>query len=298
MRSPTRIPLGLVLAVAVTGCGRTDAENARRLAVSPRGARLVSIPGATFSFRESMAVNRTVVTVQPFQIEATEVTVSGYAACVGAKACVAPVGEGRVQKFHEPNCNWGKPGRGDHPINCVSPAEAEAYCQWNGGRRLPTIYEAYWAALGDGRMSEAERLGERHRTYPWGRDEPEKIEHCWQRGAMGGTQGGVVGPITSSTPPVAVDLGTCPVASYTGDRSPFGLYDTAGNVAEFVFDPKPITCISTAGEQPCPREKMFRVTGGTWHDHGLMGNQSPADNHPVASERHPWYGFRCVVGAG
>ncbi|WP_170319586.1 formylglycine-generating enzyme family protein [Polyangium spumosum] len=289
MRLSTRLLLGSSFVVGLMGCGRTDAENARRAAVTPRGARLVSIPGATFSFRETMSLGRTPVTVKPFQIEATEVTVSAYAACVGARACAAPVP-------FEPTCNWGKAGRGDHPINCVSPEEAEAYCQWNGGRRLPTIYEAYWAALGDARMSEAERMGERHRTYPWGRDEPEKVEHCWQRGAFGGTKGGAVGPITSVAPPVPADLGTCPVASYTGERSPFGLYDTAGNVAEFVFDPKPRTCIDRTGEHPCPRGEMFRVTGGSWHDQGMMGDQSPANNHPVAQSRHPWYGFRCVVG--
>ena len=298
MRTPASLLVALVLAAAALGCGRTDAENARRSAVTPRGARLVAIPGGTFSFKESMELNASTITVKPFEIEATEVTVSAYAACVGAKACAAPVGEGRVQKYEEPMCNWGKPGRGDHPINCLSPQEAEAYCQWNGGRRLPTTYESAWAALGDSRMGTDERLGERDRTYPWGRAEPEKVEYCWQRSALAGTRGGVVGPITSVAPPVAADLGTCPVANYTDDRSRFGVYDMAGNVSEFVFDPRPQKCVTREGEVPCPRERMFRVTGGSWAAQGLIGDSCPANNHPVSSERHPQYGFRCVAEAG
>lgn len=306
--SPRRIPgerasrvarvvaLGCWVAGA-TACGKADAEAVRKAAVTPHGARMIAIPGATFAFRESMTVGTTPVTVSAFQIEATEVTVAAYAACVADKACNEPVVKGRVAKYEEPTCNWGKPGREDHPINCVSSSEAEVYCQWNGGRRLPTTYEAYWAALGDGRMNEEERLdANRHRTYPWGRGGPETVEHCWKRGSFGGPKGGVVGPITTAKAPVSADLGTCPVASYAGDRSAFGLFDTSGNVAEIVFDPRPIMCFGLDGERPCPRERMFRVTGGSWFDNESIGNQSPADNHPVASDYHPWYGFRCVAG--
>jgi len=258
---------------------------------------LASIPAATFAFRPSGTASKDIVTVAAFRIEITEVTVAAYAACVSAKACETPVAKGHVATFEETQCNWGVPGKDDHPINCVSALDAEAYCRWNGGRRLPTLHEAYWAALGDASMNEAAKTSyDRHRYFPWGNDEPKKIEHCWKRGSFGAPKGGVVGPITSTAPPVAVDLGTCPVASYPKDKSPFGLYDTAGNLAEMVFDPGGnVTCFTNGVEGLCPREKMFRVTGGSWFDNESIGNQSPQDSSGIGSKYHPWYGFRCAV---
>ncbi len=34
-------------------------------------------------------------------------------------------------------CNWGKPGRERHPMNCVDWNQAQAFCAW-AGKRLPS----------------------------------------------------------------------------------------------------------------------------------------------------------------
>lgn len=65
----------------------------------------------------------------PFAVDRSEVTVAAYATCVRANVCALPT-QGDL-------CNFGKIERGDHPVNCVSRAQAETFCNWMG-RRLPT----------------------------------------------------------------------------------------------------------------------------------------------------------------
>ena len=84
------------------------------------------------------------------ELQRTEVTVAAYQACVRAGACApgeAPRGEG---------CSRDIAGREHYPVDCLTRAEAEAYCRFVGGR-LPTV--AQWRA-------EATAGGTR--GYPWG----------------------------------------------------------------------------------------------------------------------------------
>ena len=128
------------------------------------------------------------VTLDTFYIDRTEVTLAAYRACVEAGACTdhhlegyepanEPMpdvnGKPRLAFSREltpsPRCNWGKPGREEHPINCVSWYYARDYCTW-AGKRLPTEAEWEKAARGvDGRI------------YPWG-DNPGS---CDSRGPAG-----------------------------------------------------------------------------------------------------------------
>lgn len=96
---------------------------------------------------------------------------------------------------------------GQLPHDSAALADAKAYCQ-HYGKRLPTGEEWEKAARGtDGH------------DYPWG-DETPTIAHS----AFGFPKG--------ASPK--------PVGSYEKGRSPYGLYDMAGNVAELVDDVDPL----------------------------------------------------------
>jgi formylglycine-generating enzyme required for sulfatase activity len=77
------------------------------------------------------------VDVRAFRIDRTEVTGARYGACVAAGSCdteglTMPYWNGREQPKEAAFCNWGQRGREEHPINCLTWAQAQAYCAWAG----------------------------------------------------------------------------------------------------------------------------------------------------------------------
>lgn len=188
------------------GCGRacTSAQTCTSgscvaLPTCSSGMRL--IPAGMFVMGDPMSDDLPAqpvhgVRLTAFCMDATEVTVSSYEACVAAARCTAP---GTTS-----GCNWGVSGRNQHPLNCVDWSQSRAYCQWRGGD-LPTEAQWEYAARGtDGRM------------YPWGNYGPGS-QLCWS------------GYLTNRS-------STCIAGSFAGGNSPFGLFDMAGNVYEWTLD--------------------------------------------------------------
>lgn len=91
------------------------------------------------------------VSLSPDYIGRIEVTVAQYQSCVEAGKCSLPeMTGGSFTGEISAVCNFGVDGREQHPVNCVSWAQATTYCaQMIPGGRLPT--EAQWerAARGD-----------------------------------------------------------------------------------------------------------------------------------------------------
>ena len=139
---------------------------------------------------------RPIVLSQPYDIEAHEVTVAQYQACVELGFCC---GDGRTSNFAD---------AGELPAE-VRIEQARQYCKYRS-RRLPT--EAEWEVAA--RLKDASGTLQ---TYPWGESPP----NCGQVPSQDCGSGNRQLP---------------PVGSNSYDKTPLGIFDMAGSVAEWVED--------------------------------------------------------------
>lgn len=200
--APTVAPPPSTLASA----DAAPALSPERVPVRPTDTKgMVLLPGGTYI---TMAYRRN-VTLAPFWLDVTEVTAGAYRACVVAGKCTD---EGLACDEIHPVDTYRRPGKENHPINCVNQVQAMAYCAFVG-KRLPTADEWEWAARGTTRGS----------TYPWGEAPPDK-QLCWKR--------------CNDNAPYRC-RGTCRVHSLPWGDSPQGIADLAGNVSEWTTSSMP-----------------------------------------------------------
>ena len=143
------------------------------------------------------------IKLEAFLIDRHEVSVAQYQRCVRAGACDTAGLSGSKALYGIELCNWGRPDRADHPLNCVSWTQAERFCRWTG-KRLPT--EAEWEKAARGTRD--------RRQFPWGNDAPT----CQQANLAGCSRG------------------TLPVSALARGASVYGAQQLVGNVAEWVQD--------------------------------------------------------------
>jgi formylglycine-generating enzyme required for sulfatase activity len=210
------------------------------------------------------------VTLDHFRIDQTEVTVNQYQQCVIAGMCQAPQG-----------CNFG-PGeptyeelsQEDYPMICLSWFEAQAYCEWVGGR-LPT--EAEWAYAARG--PEAKR-------FPWG---DEFGPNCSQGNFYDGDALKCSDGYTT----------TAPVGSFPAGASWCGVLDMAGNVAGWVSDwygsyPALSGVVARANPTGPVLGEAKVVRGGGWR-FPIEFACLPRRMASAPGIRAGFVGFRCVV---
>jgi len=128
----------------------------------------------------------------------------------------------------------------DLPVIGVDWSDADAYCRWNG-KRLPT--EAEW---------EKSARGTDGRLYPWGNRVPSKDLANFALGAR-----------------FSYSQVLTSVQSYENGKSPYGLYQMAGNVWEWVQDWYAANYYEVSPEQSPqgPKQGQFKVLrGGSWSD--------------------------------
>jgi formylglycine-generating enzyme required for sulfatase activity len=229
------------------------------------------------------------VHVSEFFIGRFAVTQDEYGRFVAATGHPAPVvrslpliaGEGREAEFQELaaryvwNADRPPPGYGSHPVVLVRLDDAAAYCRWLSfelGRvvRLPT--EAEW--------EKAARGGVEGLRYPWGNDIDAGRCNYLSDGAT------------------KRERGTRPTGTFP--PNPYGLYDVAGNVWEWVSDWYASDYYS-AGDPADPQGpasgSMRVVRGGSWVNDDVSMLRC-AYRHEVPPDTYAYsVGFRVVCAA-
>ncbi|MEP7133841.1 MAG: formylglycine-generating enzyme family protein [Chloroflexota bacterium] len=138
------------------------------------------------------------VYLDAFWIDQTEVTNEQYAMCISNGGCT------HLSSTKSPTRSnyYGNPEFYNYPVIYVDWKQANAYCAWVG-RQLPT--EAQW---------EKAARGADGRVYPWGNTAPNDSLLNYNSAVRDTTE----------------------VGKYPDGKSPYGVYDMAGNVWEWVSD--------------------------------------------------------------
>jgi formylglycine-generating enzyme required for sulfatase activity len=266
----------LALAGAAQGCAR-DGAGARTAAPPPEAGSpggMARLPGGRFRAGEPTGPRSDLVTyhrVRPFLLDATEVTVAEYTACVRAGRCRPASGTVHWEALREADrevwsafCNRDREDRAGHPVNCVDWDDARAYCGF-AGKRLPSEEEWEWTARG----------GERGSTYPWG-DEAPGSRACWARGSDAGGD----------------RSGTCPAGAHPEGDAPSGVKDLAGNVWEWTSSAT-VYGADSRGRGGTP-VKVAR--GGGWADSEPARLSAAIRFSDLPTRRSADLGFRCARG--
>jgi formylglycine-generating enzyme required for sulfatase activity len=219
------------------------------------GARMLRVSGGAFSLAET----KVLATVDDFCLDRREVSVDDYRACAARGLCRIDPAQSSAYEA----CTSAKPELHEHPMNCVTWFEADAFCR-SEGKRLPTEAEWEWAARG----------GPRGFHYAWG-DEPLVDVSC-----------------SSAGPQKLAAFGnaTCPVGRY--EPSPLGFHDLTGNVWEWTATARHDDYASWSRKVG---EEVYVFRGGSYGTPytsatvGVRGGDT-------ASWRDPEVGFRCARG--
>ena len=186
----------------------------------------------------------------------------------------------------------------DYPVVGVSWEQANAFCAWRtdllkrsltGNRpvqiesyRLPTEAEFEYAA----------RSGKTENIYPWRQDTPMGDKNCF----LGNFKPGEGNYVLDN------HLSTSRVGSFPPNE--FGLYDMAGNVAEWTStaflesgpeimnDINPQYYYNAAKEDPYAAKKKV-VRGGSWKD-VVQFIRADMRSFEYQNEQRSYIGFRCV----
>ena len=204
--------------------------------------------------------------IYAYCLDRTEVTTLAYSTCVESGACTKPLKGG--------SCSFERAGAEQKPINCVSFAQASAFCT-QAAKRLPTEREWESAASGGTRM------------YPWGAEPPGKLV-CWD---------GAENALGHGNRHDSCDVGT-----FAGDKTPEGVMDLGGNLSEWTVSDE-----NAANAEPLSNptskarpdlDQLQARRGGSWGTKSgpyLLRNTSRRFADFKAYDTGIFTGFRCAT---
>jgi len=263
-----RVPIGI--RCAEPGVPSQPSANTTQIS-SNDGMVQVYVPGGAFAMGSDDGLADQspvhVVSVSAFWIDSTEVTNSQYVKFLndklssitvdneGAKSGGVILLDLRCGDRCSPlnHIEWDgtrfsvEAGYDKHPVALLTWNGARAYCEWVG-RRLPSEAEWEKAARGtDGRI------------YPWGNYPVtgDRLNFADRNTTYSWSDGSIDDSFST----------TAPVGSFPNGRSYYGVFDMAGNVAEWVLDWYGSSYyLSSPLEDPLgPPSGQYRVLrGGSW----------------------------------
>ncbi|MBS2012674.1 MAG: SUMF1/EgtB/PvdO family nonheme iron enzyme [Deltaproteobacteria bacterium] len=271
---------------------------------------IANVPGGTFNRLNDAAFP---ATVSDFRLDKYEVTVGRFRAFVnagkGTKKSAPAVGSGAHPKI--PGTGWkaeytamltddtpsladavkcdptlyneysDTPGVNDTlPMNCVTWAEAYAFCIWDGGR-LPTETEWNYAAAGGGEQ----------RAFPWGGTAMDATRGAW------GCQSG--DSIAEPGAPACKLSDYTAVGTHPAGAGRWGHMDMAGGVWERVLDSyadpfRTTPCNDCAETATVPEGTVIRGGSLNWAASYLRTFDRSMVNSEPYETRTNTVGFRCA----
>jgi formylglycine-generating enzyme required for sulfatase activity len=220
---------------------------------------MVMVPAGEFTMGTTMGDDEKPVHrvyLNAFYMDKYEVTVGQYAKYLQATG------------MEEPS-DWdimNQPQHSKRPVVNINWSDAVTFCKW-AGKRLPT--EAEW---------EKAARGTDGRTYPWGDEAPTRLHANFGKKEWDN------------------HLALVPVGSFEMGKSPYGIYDLAGNAWEWVNDwyDHDYYKKSPKKNPPGPTKSESKVVrGGSWlYVPEFLRTSFRFNADP--SGRHFGYGFRCA----
>ena len=223
--------LGLLMAVTFIAWLAGPAQAQQQEITGKDGAPMVLVPAGEFTMGSNDGGDDEKpvhqVSLDAYYLDKYEVTVGQYAKFLEARGVNGPP-------------MWttmDQPSHQKRPVVNVDWSDASNYCEW-AGKRLPTEAEWEKAARGtDGRI------------YPWGNEPPDPLRANYGKEKWNN------------------HTALVPVGQLKDGKSPYGIYDLAGNVWEWVSDWYDQDYYTTSPPQnpKGPENGKYRVLrGGSW----------------------------------
>lgn len=268
---PSPTPAALESAPAEEGEGEAAAEGTEEAAeAAPIPEDMVLIEAGPFTMGQNGSKPKNgpahEVDLPAYEIDRFEVTNDEFARFAEESGYVTYAEENSSKSWRDAATD-----KGNHPVVYITWNDAQAYCEW-AGKRLPT--EAEW---------EKAARGDDARTYPWGNEFPGEAEvaeygNFYETGLRS----------------------TFPVGAFDKGQSPYGVYDMAGNVREWVEDYFLAYPGAAEDADPFFGEANRVNRGGGWFD-GQDGELVTTYNRnagPPETSANDDIGFRCARDAG